>query len=120
MKFRYLLTLKKYVRTGSHPEGSIAEGYLAEESMTFCSRFLHNVETKSNRVDRNVDGYIGSASQISMTEYELTQAHRYVLFNLDITEKYRILHLEDLNQRYQYLKIHLSINSFFLNITQLV
>ncbi|GMP78094.1 hypothetical protein CsSME_00034161 [Camellia sinensis var. sinensis] len=34
---RYLLTLKKYVRNRTHPEGSIAEGYLAEECLTFCS-----------------------------------------------------------------------------------
>ncbi|KMZ56702.1 hypothetical protein ZOSMA_92G00650 [Zostera marina] len=44
---RYLLILKKYVRTRSHPEGSIAEKYLADESMTFCSRFLHT--TKKSR-----------------------------------------------------------------------
>ncbi|XP_052177584.1 uncharacterized protein LOC127791645 [Diospyros lotus] len=35
---KFLLTLKKYVRTRSHPEGSIAEGYLAEECLTFCAR----------------------------------------------------------------------------------
>ncbi|XP_074346497.1 uncharacterized protein LOC141685284 [Apium graveolens] len=35
---RYLGKLKSYVRNRSKPEGSIAEGYLAEECMTFCSR----------------------------------------------------------------------------------
>ncbi|KAK1379855.1 hypothetical protein POM88_026599 [Heracleum sosnowskyi] len=37
---RYLAKLKSYVRNRSKPEGSIAEGYLAEECLTFCSRFL--------------------------------------------------------------------------------
>lgn len=92
MKIRYLLTLKKYVHTTRHPEGSIAEGYLAEESMTFCSRYLNNVETKLNRPDRNIDGYNGTPTQTTMSEIKLCQAHRYVLFNLDIIEEYRNLH----------------------------
>jgi hypothetical protein len=40
---RYLRTLKAYVRNKAHPEGSIAEGYILEECMTFCSRFLQDV-----------------------------------------------------------------------------
>ena len=34
------------------PEGSIAEGYIREECLTFCSKFL-DVDTKLNRVDRH-------------------------------------------------------------------
>ncbi|GJW19393.1 acidic leucine-rich nuclear phosphoprotein 32 family member A, partial [Tanacetum coccineum] len=37
-------------------EGSIAEGYVAEEALTFCSRYLKGVETRFNRRDRNEDG----------------------------------------------------------------
>ncbi|WOG86100.1 hypothetical protein DCAR_0205298 [Daucus carota subsp. sativus] len=37
---RYLAKLKSYVRNRSKPEGSIAEGYLAKECVTFCNRFL--------------------------------------------------------------------------------
>ncbi|XP_019236804.1 PREDICTED: uncharacterized protein LOC109217034 [Nicotiana attenuata] len=37
---RYLRILKSYVCNYARPEGSIAEGYLAEESLTFCSRYL--------------------------------------------------------------------------------
>lgn len=50
---RYLRTLKGYVRNKAHPEGSIAEGYVAEECMTFCSRFLDNIDTKLNRPERH-------------------------------------------------------------------
>ncbi|XP_057740110.1 uncharacterized protein LOC130957259 [Arachis stenosperma] len=35
---RYLGRLKQYVRNRAQPEGSIAEGYLSEEILTFCSR----------------------------------------------------------------------------------
>lgn len=96
---RYLLTLKNYVRTRSHPEGSIAEGYLAEESLTFCSRFLHNVETKSNRVDRYIDGYIGATTHASLSKLERDQAHRCIIFNLDIIEIYRDRHIDHIKQR---------------------
>ena len=43
---RYLRTLKSYVHNKSCPECSIVEGYIAEECATFCSRYLHDVETK--------------------------------------------------------------------------
>ncbi|KAK1374253.1 hypothetical protein POM88_030446 [Heracleum sosnowskyi] len=41
---RYLGKLKSYVRNRIKPEASIAEGYLVEEYLTFCSRFLNNDE----------------------------------------------------------------------------
>ena len=49
---RYLCTIKGYMRNKVHPEGSIAEAYIAEECLTFCSRFL-DVDTKLNRADRH-------------------------------------------------------------------
>jgi len=52
----YLQTLKKYVRNLAHPKSSIVEGYLADECLTFCSRYFHGIETRFNRVERNWDG----------------------------------------------------------------
>ena len=54
MVFRFLSKLKSYCRNKRYPGGSIAEGYLAEECMTFCSRYLEDVETRLNRPSRNV------------------------------------------------------------------
>ena len=85
---RYLGKLKKYVRNRSRPEGSIAEGYLAEECLTFCSRFLgggiensmysscpaaveYHIGTKKNK-----DGKI-----FKLGESDWKACHRYVLFN---------------------------------------
>jgi hypothetical protein len=48
----YLRIVKGYVRNKAHPEGSFAEGYILEEFLTFCSRFL-DVDTKDNRADRH-------------------------------------------------------------------
>lgn len=53
---RYLRTLKSYVRNKARPEGSIAEGIIAQECVTFCSKYLHDVETRSNRIGRNYEG----------------------------------------------------------------
>jgi len=53
---RYLCKLKSYVRNKAYPEGSIAEGYLVEEALTFCSRYLHaGLETRLNKKGQNYD-----------------------------------------------------------------
>ena len=44
------------MRNKNRPEGSIVEGYLAEECMTFSSRYLGGIETRFNKVGRNFDG----------------------------------------------------------------
>ena len=49
-------TFKNDVRSKSHPEGSIAEAYVADERLTFCSRYLNSAETRFNRVERNEEG----------------------------------------------------------------
>jgi len=50
---RWLYTLKRYVRNRSGPEGSIAEAYIADECLTFCSKYMDDVETRFNREPRN-------------------------------------------------------------------
>ncbi|KAJ9566495.1 hypothetical protein OSB04_002461 [Centaurea solstitialis] len=52
---RYMKKLKNYVRNKARPEGSIAEGYVAEEALTFCSMYLRDVLTRFNCPDRNED-----------------------------------------------------------------
>nr|XP_009782047.1 PREDICTED: uncharacterized protein LOC104230850 [Nicotiana sylvestris] len=50
--YRELGHFKSFVRNKAQPEGSIAEGYLAEESLTFCSRYIEDIETRFNRPRR--------------------------------------------------------------------
>nr|GEU62662.1 hypothetical protein [Tanacetum cinerariifolium] len=52
---RYMKKLKGYVQNKAKPEGSIAEGYVAEEALTFSSHNFWDVTTKFNRPDHNVD-----------------------------------------------------------------
>ena len=46
--YRYLSHLKSYVRNRVAPERCIAEGYIVEEYLTFCSRYMEGVETIFN------------------------------------------------------------------------
>nr|GEZ22508.1 hypothetical protein [Tanacetum cinerariifolium] len=51
----FMKKLKNYVRNKAKPEGSIAEGYVVEEALTFSSHYFQDVTMKFNRPERNVD-----------------------------------------------------------------
>lgn len=105
---RYMCTLKSYVRNKSRPEGSIAEAYLAEECLTFCSRYLHGgVQTRLNKRPRNDDDPnedevvpsklfsnkgrslgVGSGEPINLDDRSIAQAHVYVLHNCEEVADY--------------------------------
>ncbi|XP_021739802.1 uncharacterized protein LOC110706214 isoform X3 [Chenopodium quinoa] len=96
---RFLGKLKDYVRNKARPEGSIAEGYILEECLFFCSKYLHNVETKSNQQERNSDSVsddyeglsifapsgvpLGKENSKCLTQEEWEKARDYVLKNCD-------------------------------------
>lgn len=109
MCYRYLGKLKSYVRNKARPEGSIAESYLADECMEFCSRYLEGFSTKHNQQSRNHDqpdqfespiyGHVstlfppigkplGKPSVYTLTDIEKLQAHRYVLYNCEAVIPY--------------------------------
>ena len=92
-------TLKGYVHNKAHPEGSMAEAYIANECLTFCSRHLHRAETKFNCLDRNEDGGrsqhqglsvfiklgkpLGQANIKVLSHADWNCAHLYVLRNCE-------------------------------------
>lgn len=97
---RSLRTYKGYVRNKARPEGSIAEAYISEECMTFCSWYLDDMETKLNRAERNVDSYRNEMlpglsvfapvnrtkrnyTFQSLNKSELHMAHHYILTNCE-------------------------------------
>ena len=81
------------MRNRAQPEGSIAEGYILEETITFCSRYLEGVETLFNRPrcndDDNENGSsdlfnvcgqpVGEVKVINLNHKSKMQIHRYVL-----------------------------------------
>ncbi|KAL3838469.1 hypothetical protein ACJIZ3_023060 [Penstemon smallii] len=97
---RYLCKLKRYVNNKAFPEGSIAEGYIAEECLTFCSMYLDDIETQFNKIERNYDNckeksqqnlsvfsdntrLIGKGVYNFIDKKSWEQAHSYVLKNTD-------------------------------------
>lgn len=96
--------MKSYVRNRSKPEGSIAEGYLAEECLSFCSLYLSvDIETRHNRRSRNYDdggtpdvlpifsmsGRPVGATETTRLDLEtLAKAHLYVLFNCNKVDEF--------------------------------
>ena len=100
---RRLYTLKCYVRNRARPEGSIAEAYVADECLTFCSKYMDDVETIFNREPRNkgfsdeeaygVDVFghgvhFTSANELVYDENSFEQMVWYVLNNCSQVEKY--------------------------------
>ena len=69
---RYLLRLKSYVRNKARPKRCIAETYIAQECVHFCSIYLDGVETRLNRRGRNYEGDLQSLiNQSSKFLYKL-------------------------------------------------
>ncbi|XP_075658768.1 uncharacterized protein LOC142628587 [Castanea sativa] len=89
---RYLSHLKSYVRNRAAPKGCIAERYIVEECLTFCSRYMEGVETIFNRPTRKMEESTRAVSSVALGNRELTQAHRYVLFNSDNIYQFREMH----------------------------
>ena len=78
---RSLSRLKSYVRNKAAPEVSIAQGYIVEECLIFCSRYMHGIETIFMRPIRTVENSTGAVSYFAPSQIELIQAHHYILFN---------------------------------------
>lgn len=93
------------MRNRRHPEGSIAEGYLAQESLAFCSQYLEGVDPTHNKPGKNYDEDLelvshllfplstegrplGHIDMFDLDETSWIQAHRYVLFNCDVVSPY--------------------------------
>ena len=89
--------LKDFVRNPARPEGCIAESYLAEECVQFCSDFLKKTTMVEDKEDRNTE-YENSSIQegrplsagtaITLTEMEKNIAHLVVIQNMAALDTY--------------------------------
>ncbi|XP_073034332.1 uncharacterized protein [Primulina eburnea] len=103
---RFMKTLKGFVKNRARPEGCIAECYLAEERMIFCSAYIKNISITGVRYNRNddlenglVEGRsISKGKEKILEDHVLQAAHRYVLFNTAEVEPYLQMHIEELKQ----------------------
>jgi hypothetical protein len=101
---RRLGTLKNFVRNRARPEGSIAEAYMASDTLTFCSRYMEDVDTKFNQDDDSgtelpllddisVFKHGGTLVGANRTEYiedvVMNKLIWYVLHNAEEADEYR-------------------------------
>lgn len=80
----FLKVLKGYVRNNNRPEGCIAECYVVEEAVEFCSKYFSNVHTIGVPPTIHEDEQTRpcSAAKVkTINSEEWEQAHRYVLTN---------------------------------------
>ena len=89
--------LKDFVRNPARPEGCIAECYLAEECIRFCSEFLKKTTNVQEKQDRNTEYEnnsilegrpITTATSITLTETEKRIAHLAIIQNMALVEPY--------------------------------
>ena len=69
---RYLGTLKHFVKNKAKPEGSIAEAYVIDEALTFCSRYLESVDSRFN-MQRRTD--VASNFEVKERELSVFKSH---------------------------------------------
>ena len=98
-----MVFFKSLVRNRAQAEGSIVEGYIANECITFYSRYLQSVKAHFNLPSRNFDHVddgenflfssggriLGKVESIVLADLALSQAHRYVLLHYDLINCYR-------------------------------
>lgn len=92
-------TYKSYVRNKAFPEGSIANGYIEYECLTFCSRYISKIATQFNQLHRNegiehpqphhlsvfsrIGKPLGKTNIKKLTIDEQREAQLYILKNCD-------------------------------------
>ena len=95
-------TLKGYVQNKAHPEGCIAERYIDNECLAFCSMYLNDVDIVFNKVERNNEMMdnsgdisvfsckgcpLGSLQKCEISDIELEKIHTYILNNCQEMEE---------------------------------
>ena len=82
---RFLKVLKGYVKNTAHPEGCIAERYIADEASNLCADYLSSVEPigmPKSRHDGQLKGKgLSAAELVEISEVERNLAHLHVLHN---------------------------------------
>ena len=89
---QYLGTPKKFVRSKEHPEASMANGYVVEDTLGLCMEYL-NVQANMKRHVWETEEEQGLKATVvegrgrvhNMPRLELCRAHKYVILHHAIT-----------------------------------
>lgn len=93
LDYRYMKTLKGYVKNQARPEGCIAERFSADECMKYCAGYIKDAleigqRKKRNEVEQSEGRPISKGKPMVVTKEVIDAAHRYVLFNTEEVEPY--------------------------------
>ena len=88
-------TLKSFVHQKAHPEGSMAEGWLVQESLVFIIEYLSSVDPEmpklwSNDTDNRVTGFEPQGKGIMHKKDNSLRdkIHRFCILNSQAMEKW--------------------------------
>jgi hypothetical protein len=90
---RYLVVLKSYVRNHAHLEGSIMEGYTAEEVVECCTDYIKDGKRICLKIPLHKGilrgrGRMGQKSFVGRDYNSVSEAHFSVLLQLEIAAPY--------------------------------
>ena len=92
---RFMKTLKAFVRQKARPEGSMAEGWLVQESCVWISEYLGRVDKSmpmlwNMKDDDRLVGEVrqGKGTRFRMTEEMRNKVQAYCIANADIMQKW--------------------------------
>ncbi|KAL6279600.1 hypothetical protein ACE6H2_016481 [Prunus campanulata] len=99
---RYMKVLKGYVQNRTRPEGCIAERYIAEEAVEFCTDHLSDVSTVGVPSSQNMGvSKPLSGCTVGLVDMDLlNQAHLYVLENTEEVLSYIEEHMIHIKTTY--------------------
>jgi hypothetical protein len=88
---RFMKVLKGYVRNRFHPEGCIAESYIGEESVEFCSEFILQCSAIGlPKTPSKPTTPLSAAAPKAIDEEQRNQAHLNVLSNNGEVDPYMV------------------------------
>lgn len=92
---RFLKTLKDFVRQRARPEGSMAEGWLVQESFVYISEYLSQVDPRmprlwSNEIDARMESNVpqGKGRVSIMKRSMMNKVNAFCIISLDIMKKW--------------------------------
>ncbi|KAI5324340.1 hypothetical protein L3X38_033413 [Prunus dulcis] len=99
---RYMKVLKGYVQNRTRPEGCIAERYIAEEAVEFCTQHLSDVSTVGvpSSQKMGVSKPLSGCTVSVVDQHLLNQAHLYVLENTEEVLPYIEQHMIHIKTAY--------------------
>ena len=107
--------IKGFIRNMSHPDGSMAQGYLTKECISFCESYLTKDPVVGLPVNKHYgrlegEGHTNGHRDVNVLrsgrQNDLDRANLVVLQHLDVLEDFVTLHKETIVKKYRDRGVH--------------